>query len=55
MNREIKDFWTYDEVLSFFNYMSSDLSYAELNLLVRIMQCKLFFKKHEKERTDNNV
>lgn len=55
MNREIKDFWTYDEVLAFFNYMASDLSYAELNLLVRIMQCKLFFKKHEKERTGNNV
>lgn len=55
MNREVKDFWTYDEVLAFFNYMANDLSYAELNLLVRIMQCKLFFKKHEKERTDNNV
>lgn len=55
MNREIKDFWTYDEVLAFFNYMVSDLTYAELNLLVRIMQCKLFFKKREKERTDKNV
>lgn len=55
MNREVKDFWTYDEVLSFFNYMANDLTYAELNLLVRIMQCKLFFKKYEKERTDNNV
>lgn len=55
MNREIKDFWTYDEVLGFFNYMASDLSYAELNLLVRIMQCKLFFKKREKERNDKNV
>lgn len=55
MKREIKDFWTYDEVLSFFNYMSADLSYAELNLLVRIMQYKLFFKKHEKERIGNDV
>ena len=55
MNKELKDFWTYDEVLSFFNYMVSDLSYAELNLLVRIMQCELFFKKLEKEGTDKNV
>lgn len=55
MKREVKDLWTYDEVLAFFNYMASDLSYAELNLLVRIMQCKLFFKKHEIERNDKNV
>lgn len=55
MKREINDFWTYDEVLDFFNLISSDLSYAELNLLVRIMQFKLFFKKDKKERTDSNV
>lgn len=55
MKREIKDFWTYDEVLAVFNYMASDLSYAELNLLVRIMQFKLFLKKHEIERNDKNV
>ena len=41
MKREINDFWTYDEFLSFFNYISSDLTYAELNLLVRIMQNKI--------------
>ena len=55
MKRDIKDFWTYDEVLAFFNYMASDLSYAELNLLVSIMKFKLFFKKHEIERNDKNV
>ena len=53
MKREIKDFWTYDEVLGLFNYMSRDLSYAELKLLISIMNLHLFLKK--KERTDNNV
>ena len=53
MKREVKDFWTYDEVLEVFNYMSRDLSYAELKLLISVMKLHLFLKK--KERTDNNV
>lgn len=53
MKRQINDFWTYDEVLEFFNLMSSDLSYAELKLLISIMNLHLLLKK--KERTDNNV
>lgn len=53
MKREIKDFWAYDEVLGLFNYISSDLSYAELKLLISIMKLQLLFKK--KERTDTNV
>ena len=53
MKIEIKDFWTYDEVLDVFNYMSRDLTYAELKLLISVMKLQLFFKK--KERTDNNV
>ena len=55
MKREIKDFWTYDEVLGLFNYMSYDLTYAELKLLISIMNLHLLLKKKEKERTDNNV
>lgn len=53
MKREIKDFWTYDEVLGLFNYMSNDLTYAELKLLISIMKVHLLLKK--KERTENNV
>jgi len=53
MKREIKDFWTYDEVLGLFNYMSRDLSYAELKLLISIMNLRLLLKK--KERTDTHV
>ena len=53
MKREIKDFWTYDEVLGLFNYMSRDLSYAELKLLISIMNLRLLLKK--KERTDIHV
>lgn len=53
MKREIKDFWTYDEILGLFNYMSRDLSYAELKILISIMNLRLLLKK--KERTDNNV
>ena len=53
MNREINDFWTYDEVLDVFNYMSRDLSYSELKLLISIMNLHLLLKK--KERTDINV
>lgn len=53
MKREIKDFWTYDEVLAFFNYMSNDLTYAELKLLVSVMKFHLLLKK--KERTENDV
>lgn len=53
MKREIKCFWTYDEVLGLFNYMSNDLSYAELKLLISIMKVRLLLKK--KERTDTNV
>lgn len=55
MKREVNDFWTYDEVLAFFNLISTDLTYAELNLLVKIMQNKLIFKKYKKERRANNV
>lgn len=53
MKREIKDFWTYDEVLGLFYYMSCDLSYAELKLLISIMNLRLLLKK--KERTDTHV
>lgn len=53
MKREIKDFWTYEEVLGLFNYMSHDLSYAELKFLISIMNLQLLLKK--KERTDTNV
>ena len=53
MKREMKYFWTYDEVLGLFNYMSNDLSYAELKLLISIMKLRLSMKK--KERTDINV
>lgn len=53
MKREIKYFWTYDEVLGLLNYMSKDLSYAELELLISIMKIRLSLKN--KERTDNNV
>lgn len=53
--REIKDFWTYDEALDLFNLMLRDLTYAELNLLVLNMLNKLFLKKYEKERSRNNV
>lgn len=53
MKREINDFWTYDEVLALFNDMSYDLSYAELKLLISIMNLHLLLKK--KERTENDV
>lgn len=53
MNREIKDFWTYDEVLGLFNDMACDLTYSELKLLISIMNLHLLLKK--KERTDINV
>lgn len=53
MKREIKEFWTYNEVLGLFNYMSRDLTYAELKLLISVMNLHLLLKK--KERTDNNV
>lgn len=53
MKREVKDFWTYDEVLGLFNYMSNDLSYAELKLLISVMKLRLSLKK--KERIGNNV
>ena len=53
MKREIKEFWTYDEVLGLFNYMSRDLTYAELKLLISVMNLQLLLKK--KERTGNNV
>lgn len=53
MKREIKDFWTYDEVLGLFNDMSDDLTYSELKLLISIMKVHLLLKK--KERTDINV
>lgn len=53
MSREINDFWTYDEVLGLFNDVSYDLSYAELKLLISIMNLHLLLKK--KERTDKNV
>lgn len=51
--REIKDFWTYDEVLAFFNYMSNDLSTCELKLLISVMKLRLSLKK--KERIGNYV
>lgn len=47
------DFWTYDELLGLFNYMSNDLTYAELKLLISVMKLRLLIKK--KERTDINV
>lgn len=53
MKRKREDFWTYDEVLGFFNYISYDLSYAELKLLISVMNLHLLMKK--KERTDRNV
>lgn len=53
MKRESKDFWTYDEVLDVFNYMSRDLTYAELKLLISVMKLHLLFKN--KERTGKNV
>lgn len=53
MKREINDFWTYDEVLGLFNYMSTDLTYAELKLLISVMKLRLSLKN--KERTDINV
>lgn len=53
MKREINDLWTYDEVLELFNYMSSDLTYAELKLLIGVMKLRLLLKK--KERTDTHV
>lgn len=53
MKKEIYDFWTYDEVLGLFNYMSSDLSYAELKLLISLMNLHLLLKK--KERNDTHV
>lgn len=53
MKIEVKDFWTYDEVLGLFNYMSNDLSYAELKLLISVMKLRLSLKK--KERIGNNV
>lgn len=53
MKREINDFWTYDEVLGLFNYMSTDLTYAELKVLISVMNLHLLLKK--KERTDAHV
>lgn len=53
MKREINDLWTYDEVFGLFNYMSRDLSYAELKLLISVMNLRLLLKK--KERTDADV
>lgn len=53
MKREINDFWTYDEVLGLFNYMSTDLTYAELKLLISVMNLHLLLKK--KERNDAHV
>lgn len=53
MKREINDFWTYDEVLGLFNYMSTDLTYAELKLLISVMKLRLLLKK--KERNDTYV
>lgn len=53
MKKEMKYFWTYDEVLGVFNYMSNDLSYAELKLLISLMKLRLSLKK--KERTDQDV
>lgn len=53
MKREINDFWTYDEFLGLFNYMSTDLTYAELKLLISVMKLRLLLKK--KERNDTYV
>lgn len=53
MKREIYEFWTYDEVLGLFNDISYDLSYAELKLLISVMNLHLLLKK--KERTDAHV
>lgn len=53
MKREINDLWTYAEVLELFNYMSIDLTYAELKLLIGVMKLRLLLKK--KERTDSRV
>lgn len=53
MKREINDFWTYDEVLGLFNYMSTDLTYSELKLLISVMNLHLLLKK--KERNDAHV
>lgn len=53
MKREINDLWTYDEVLELFNYISSDLTYVELKLLIGVMKLRLLLKK--KERTDTHV
>lgn len=53
MKREINDLWTYDEVLGLFNDISYDLSYAELKLLISVMNLHLLLKK--KERTDAHV
>ena len=53
MKREINEFWTYDEVLGLFNYMSTDLTYAELKLLISVMNLHLLLKK--KERIDTHV
>lgn len=53
MKREINAFWTYDEVLGLFNYMSTDLTYAELKLLISVMNLHLLLKK--KERNDAHV
>lgn len=53
MKKQLKYFWTYDEVLGLFNYMSNDLSYSELKLLISIMKLRLSLKK--KERTGAHV
>lgn len=53
MKRKVTYFWTYDEVLGLFNSMSNDLSYAELKLLISLMNIRLSLKK--KERTDAHV
>ncbi len=53
MKREIKYFWTYDEVLGLFNDMCDDLTYSELKLLISVMKVHLLLKK--KERNDKNV
>lgn len=51
MKREIEDFWTYDEVLGLFNDISYDLSYAELKLLISVMNLHLLLKKMERNDT----
>ena len=53
MKKQLKYFWTYDEVLGLFNYMSNDLTYSELKLLISIMKLRLSLKK--KERTGAHV